>query len=139
MAKSAAKATAALNILDDGTATVTISFNDADGLPITTLTTYPTAVALPTVTSSDQTPGPSAFTITPAATPTVNAAGGFAVASIACVVPVVQPAAQNVDFTVTIASGLTGQTAPIAADAGTLSIVADASQPSGFAPVISEP
>ena len=137
--KKLAKVAASLNINDDGTATVSVSLTDADGLPETSLTTWPSAVAVPTVASSDQTPGPSAFVITPSAAPVSLGGGSFSIASIACVQPVVQPPAQNVDFQVTVASGLVGQTAPVSEDAGTLSIVADPNAIGGFAAVITEP
>lgn len=140
MAKAAKKVSATMNINDDGTASVSVTLVDADGLPITTLTTWPSAVAVPTVASSDQTPGPSAFVITPTSGgPSPISGGGFLLASIACVQPVVQPPAQNVDFQVTIASGLQGQTSPVSEDAGTLSIVADANAVGGFAAALNEP
>jgi len=137
--KKLAKVAAALNINDDGTATVSVSLTDADGLPETSLTTWPPAVATPTVASSDATPGPSAFVITPSAAPVSLGGGAFSIAAIACVQPVVQPPAQNVDFQVTVASGLAGQTSPVSEDAGTLSIVADPNAIGGFAAVITEP
>jgi hypothetical protein len=139
MAKPAKGVAATLSIADDGTASCNVNLTDADGLPITTLTTWPAGVAQPSVAASDAAPGPSAFLVTPVTPPTSNGSGGFTVAKIACVQPVVQPPAQNVDFQVSIASGLTGQTAPVTEDAGTLSIVADASAPGGFAAAISEP
>jgi hypothetical protein len=138
--KVAKKATATLNVLDDGTASISLNFTDVDGLPITGLTAYPSQLAQPTFASSDQTPGPSAFLITPSALPSSNAVtGGLTVASVSCVAPVVQPPAANVDFTVTIASGFTNQTAPLVMDAGDLSIVADPSALGGFAAVTSTP
>lgn len=130
---------ATMNIADDGSASVNVSLVDADGLPITTLTTWPSQVANPSVAASDATPGPSAFTVTPVTPPSSNSDGSFKVASVTCVQPVVQPPAQNVDFTVTVDSGLVGQTSPVSEDAGTLNIVADASAVGGFAPAIVTP
>ena len=139
MNKAIAKLAVSQVIQDDGSASTVVVLNDIGGLPIVSLTSWPSAVANPTETSSDQTPGPSAFAITPVApvpyVPTgTNPAipGGFLVATITCIQPVVQPPAQNVDFTVSIASGLVGQTAPISEDAGTLSIVGDPTAPGGF-------
>jgi hypothetical protein len=137
--KKLAKVVAALNINDDGTATASVSFTDADGLPETSLTTYPPAVAAAAVTASDATPGPSAFVVAPINPPVSLGGGEFSVATISCVQPVVQPPAQGVDFQISIASGLVGQTAPVSEDAGTLSIVADPNAIGGFAAVITEP
>ena len=120
-----------ITINDDGTATITLTFTDEDGVPITGLTALPAGVSAPTFASSDQTPGPSAFIVT------ADPSGLFA--TVTAVQPPVQPLAQNVDFTVTIAAGLIGQTAPITDDAGTLSLQANASMPSGFAVVTSTP
>jgi hypothetical protein len=137
--KKLAKVAPALNINDDGTATASVTFTDADGLPETSLTTYPPAVAAATVAASDATPGPSAFTVTPINPPASLGGGAFSVATISCVQPVAQPPAQGVDFQVSIASGLAGQTAPVSEDAGTLSIVADPNAIGGFAAVVTEP
>jgi len=134
---------ATLAVADDGTLSVKVAITDADGLDITTLTAWPPAVALPTATLSDANPGPSSGAFTQNPTPPVQSDGSFLVGSIAIVAPpsVPPPAGwgQNVDVQVTIASGLTGQTAPVSEDAGTYSTIADANKPSGFVPVISNP
>jgi hypothetical protein len=142
--KKASAVAPSLTVNDDGTVSLNIPFTDEDGLPITTLTAWPVGVAFPTAAFSDATPGPSAYAYTPAATPAPSTAvpGAFVAGSIA---PVTPPSplppgwGQNVDVQISIASGLVGQTSPITEDAGTLSVVADASKPSGFAPVLSEP
>jgi hypothetical protein len=129
--RKSAKAAVALTINDDGTATLAATFFDQYGAPITGLTAPPPGVTL-VFASSDQTPGPSAFVITP------DPSGLFA--KVAPVQPPADPnnLAQNVDFTVT-ATGLAGATGPVSSDGGTLSIVADASKPGGVAAVLSEP
>jgi hypothetical protein len=119
-------------INDDGSRNVSVQLMDTDGLNITTLTSWPSALAQPVGGAADATPGPSAFAFAPVAPPTVNADGSFLVATVTCVQPVVQPPAQNVDITVTIDSGLVGQTAPVTEDAGTLTIVANANAVGGF-------
>lgn len=124
------KAAIAETINDDGTRNINVSLFDTAGLQITG--TWPTAVAQPTPTAADATPGPSAFVFTPVAPPTSNPDGSFLAATVGCVQPVVQPPAQNVEVDVTIASGLVNQTAPVTEDAGTLSIVADPNAPGGF-------
>jgi hypothetical protein len=130
MLKTKAKALApSITINDNGSALITINFEDEDGVAITGLTALPAGVATPVFASSDQTPGPSAFSIA------VDPSNMFA--TVTPVTPPVQPLASNVDFTVTIASGLVGQTSPISEDAGTISIQADASKPSGFGLVAS--
>ena len=119
-------------INDDGSRNVNVQLQDTDGLNISSLTTWPTTLAQPTPAAADATPGPSAFSFAPVTPPTVNSDGSFLAATVTCVQPVVEPPAQNVDITVTIASGLVGQTAPVTEDAGTLSIVADANAVGGF-------
>jgi hypothetical protein len=133
--KKAAKVTANLQVNDDGSMTPQIQLLDTEGLPITTLTAWPSAVAQPTVTPSDTTPGPSAWVVAPIAPPTPSTAnpGFFDIATVTPVTPATPGAGQNTDFPATIASGLTGQTSPITEDCGTASVVADASKPGGFA------
>lgn len=143
--KKAARLAASITENSDGTASLNVSFNDPDGLPITTLTAWPPAVAFPTGAFSDVTPGPSALVFTASTAPVVSTAvpGAFVAASIVPVSPAPSPLpagwGQNVDLQVTIASGLTGQTAPLTEDAGTITVVADASKPSGFAVTVTEP
>jgi hypothetical protein len=143
--KKAAGVSASLTINDDGTASLNILFADPEGLDITTLTTWPSAVAFPTVAPSDGTPGPSAYSYAPASSPapSTEVAGAFVAGTISVVAPPSTPPpsgwGQSVDFQISIASGLTNQTAPITEDAGTLSVTADASKPAGFSAVIAEP
>ena len=129
-------ATLSNTINDDGSRNVNVQLQDADGLQITSLTVWPAALAQPVAAAADATPGPSAFAFAAVTPPTANPDGSFLVATVTCVQPVVQPPAQNVDVTVSIASGLVNQTAPVSADAGTLSIVADANAPGGFTTAI---
>lgn len=143
--KKAARLAAAITENDDGTSSLNVGFTDTEGLPITSLTVWPTAVALPTAAFSDATPGPSALIYTPAATPTVSTAvaGAFVVGSIVPVQPAPNPLpagwGQNVDVQVSIASGLTNQTAPITDDAGTITVVADPNNPASFTVSVTEP
>jgi hypothetical protein len=143
--KAKSGATAVLTVNDDGTVSLNITFTDTEGLPITTFTTWPAPVAPPTVAFSDASPGPSAFTYTAASTPAASTtvSGAFVAGSIAPVAPAPSPLpsgwGQNVDVQITVPSGLTGQTAPLTVDAGTLSVTADSSKPSGFAVTLSEP
>jgi len=143
--KKASAVAPSITVNDDGTLSLNIGFTDEDGLPITTLTTWPSAVSFPTVAFSDATPGPSSLTYTPAATPAVSTAvpGAFVAGAIVPTTPIPSPLptgyGQNVDVQVSIASGLTGQTAAITEDAGTVTITADASKPSGFSSVVTAP
>jgi len=143
--KKAATVTASLSVNDDGTMSVNVEFTDTEGLDITTYTAWPTGVALVTAAFSDATPGPSSGAYTAAATivPSTAVPGALVAGSIAIQPPLsVPPPAgwgQNVDVQISIASGLTNQTAPVVEDAGTYSVTADASKPSGFVPVLSEP
>jgi hypothetical protein len=142
--KRAAKLAASITENDDGTASLNIGFVDTDGLPITTLTAWPTAVALATAAFSDATPGPSSLGFTQSASPVASTAvpGSFVAGTI---VPAQAPSplppgwGQNVDVQVTIASGLTNQTAPITMDAGTISVTADSTVPAGFSVSVTEP
>ena len=131
--KKSAKASAVITIQDDGTLNVNVSFTDVDGLPITGLTAWPAAVALPTLAFSDATPGPSAFSYAAASAPaaSTDVSNAFVVGVIGCVQPPVPGSGQGVDTTLTIASGLTNQSAPVSVDAGTLTMTADASAPGG--------
>jgi len=138
------KAAVAQTINDDGTASTNIVLYDTQGLQITAAqlnNTWPAAVALPTEVASDATPGPSAFVITNVVPPAISnvVAGAFVTQTIACVTPYVAGSGQNVDFTITIASGFTGQTAPISVDGGDLSIVSDPNNPGSFAVTTTEP
>lgn len=127
-----------ITVNDDGTLNLNIPFTDTEGLPINTLTAWPANVALPSVIFSDASPGPSSLVFTPAAVPAPSTAvpGAFVAGVIAPVVPPPSPLppgwGQNVDAAVTIDGGLTGQAGPITEDAGTITITADASKPSGF-------
>jgi len=85
----------AISVNDNGTATITNTFYDVDGIA----TSAPTGVTLSYADTS------GSFTLTPSAD------------TFSCVAAVIQPPpqplAQNVTFGVTCASGLVGQTAPI--------------------------
>lgn len=94
MAK-ANKVSPAISINDNGTATITNTFYDVDGIA----TSAPAGVSLSYADTS------GSFTLTPSAD------------TLSCVAAVVQPPpqplAQNVTFGVTCASGLAGQSAPL--------------------------
>jgi len=126
------KLSASLTIADDGSKNLNVMLNDTAGLPIKTYSSWPAQVAQPIGGAGDSDPGPSAFVFSPIQPPTLNPDGSFVVANVTCAQPVKQPPAENVDITVTIPSGLTGQTEPITEDAGTLSIIADENAPGGF-------
>ena len=124
----AAKATAGQLLMnDDGTGIYVLEITDEDGVPIPSATD-PTSWAAPVFASTDMTPGPSAFTLTPNASNLSCA--------IAPVQPPVLPLAQNVGFSATIVSG--PPTAPIIDNAGgaTVSLQADASKPTGVSGTI---
>lgn len=121
-----------LQFLDDGTGTLTVNILDQAGLVIQP---YPSAITDVTATTSDATPGPSAFTIG-AFNPT---AGTFPVTVNTPPSPLPAGWGQNVDFTVTVNSGLVGQTQPVTEDAGTVDLEADSSKPSGFNAVVTQP
>jgi len=149
MAKSkSAKATASISVADDGTLSLNVLFTDEDGLPITSYTSWPSQVALPSVAFSDAAPGPSSLNFVPAATiaPSTDAgvpSGSLDVGAIVPVTPLPSPLptgyGQNVDTQVTFASGLTNQTSPLTIDAGDITITADASQPSGVSVSVEAP
>jgi hypothetical protein len=96
MAK-AKKVSAAITINDNGTATITNTFFDQDGIQ----TSAPAGLTL----SYAEGDASGSFTVTPSAD------------TLSCVVAVVQPPpqplAQGVTFNVTCASGLAGQTASV--------------------------
>lgn len=101
MANGNLKASADISINDNGTATIQLQFQDADGVNVPP----PAGIQVQYGPASDENPGPSSFTLTPSQD------------TLSCQVVVVQPPPQplhtGVTFTVTVPSGLAGQTAPI--------------------------
>ena len=98
MAKAGSlKATADLQVADNGTFTVALTFEDADGVP----TVVPAGLSA-SYTASDATPGPSALTLTPSAD-TSSCAGSINQTTIAALVA----AAQAAGTTVVLPTGLT--------------------------------
>jgi hypothetical protein len=102
MTKKSATASADISINDNGTATITLNFLDADGVA----TSVPAGVTPTYGPASDAAADGtgSSFTLTPSAD------------GLSCAVAVVQPPPQplhtGVTFTVTVPSGLAGQTSP---------------------------
>jgi hypothetical protein len=99
------KATADLQVLDNGTFTVSLAFQDADGVSTAT----PAGLAA-TYTASDATPGPSALTLTPSAD-TSSAAGSINQATIAA--DVAAGTGLPTGLTVSVTATWTGLAAPL--------------------------
>lgn len=135
----AAAASVAVTLLDDGSDLISVSFTDNDGVPVTAAQlngTWPAAVAIPTFTFADATPGPSAFAYNPQPLPTVSTKvpGAFDIGNVVAMQPVVAGSGQAIDSTLTIASGL--PTAPYAADGGTWTITSDPNALGGASVVV---
>lgn len=107
MAKGAAKASADLQVADNGTFTVTLKFLDADGVPATT----PVGLAA-SYAGSDSAPGPSVLTLAPAAD-MASAAGSINQATVAALIAAGLPLPTGVTVNISITAGLAGQAAPV--------------------------
>lgn len=126
--KEALAASVAVTLQDDGSNLISVTFTDADDLPVTAAQlngVWPAAVAIPTFVFADATPGPSAFLYTPLAAPAVSTAvaGAFDIGSVTAVQPVVAGSGQGVDSTLGIASGI--GSAAYSTDGGTWTITSD--------------
>jgi hypothetical protein len=99
------KATADLQVLDNGTFTVSLAFQDVDGITTST----PAGLAA-TYTASDATPGPSALILTPSAD-TSSAAGSINQTTIAADVAAGTPLPTG--LTISVTANWTGLAAPL--------------------------
>ena len=104
-----------LQVLDSGAVLITADAVDADGVT----TAWPAGVSAPVVSASDSTPGPSSFNV---GTPVQTATGFTVLAGV--VQPPPTPLHTGVTFTLTVDSGFTGQTAPIAVVTQAVDVVA---------------
>lgn len=102
--KKAARATGDLQVADNGTFTVTLTFVDSDNVP----TSVPAGLAA-TYTPSDATPGPSSLTLTPSAD-TSSAAGSINQTTVQALVAAGTPLPTG--LTVSVSATWTGLASP---------------------------
>jgi hypothetical protein len=105
MAKKAAGVSGDLQVADNGTFTVSLTFQDADGVA----TTVPAGLSA-TYTASDATPGPSALTLTPSAD-TSSCAGSINQTTIQALVAA--GTALPTGLTVSVSATWTGLASPV--------------------------
>jgi hypothetical protein len=128
--KKSAKASADLQVADNGTFTVTLGFVDADGIATPT----PSGLSA-TYTASDATPGPSSLTLTPSAD-TSSCAGAVNQTTIQALIAAGSPLPTG--LTVSVTATWTGLASPLTVSASpAIDIVAGPAN--SFVAVDSEP